>query len=272
MSDPAVTCEGARCTSPRGARSVAECAIEMNGALLFQCGRCAADYLRRCPAAELLTLEEGIRRAESIAQRVQAVTNPAPAVSAPLAPAAAPEPVQAAAPASSGGGKAGHRVRVACALSFAAGVLLSLEEFFSGRAAYMNPDAGIASPDTAIFHHMLPGLTLALAPALIVTAMMLVSLSRAMIAAGQQYRAWKRTLTPEQRRAVQLAEWMAASAAAVGAHEWLKHRNEEASQWYTAKMMGGQRWQEYKTAQMTAMAMGGGPKARHIRRDIMTGR
>jgi hypothetical protein len=135
--------------------------------------------------------------------------------------------------------------------SFLTGIILAIAGFANNAQAVQDgiadsPWAGVATA----------GVLLALAPVLAIAGFLLVNFLKFCAEEEKRYRAWKKTLTPQERMAVNLAE----AAALTIAHEHMKERNREQRDYHTARVMGGAQWDAYQQAQMAAIAAGHGPR------------
>jgi hypothetical protein len=102
-------------------------------------------------------------------------------------------------------------------------------------------------------------------PILATAISILVSVARFSAEQARRYRAWKKTLAPEQLAAARMAEWAATFAALEGAHIAMRHSNERMHALSAARQaLHEQRRQEHqeRTARIQAMqdaAAGYGP-------------
>jgi len=110
------------------------------------------------------------------------------------------------------------------------------------------------------------GLTMFLVPVLAGAGWIVVEFLKFSAEEARQYRAWKKTLTPQERMAVNLAE-----AAVLGElHQHMSRANQEQREYHAARVLGGARWEAYQQAQMAAIAAGHGPRRASVRRGVMS--
>jgi hypothetical protein len=221
----------------------------------------AMAQLRRAKSSRLEGSVPPEPRALTAAQVPQDEPAAAPLPDAPDAPAdtpaaqAAPKPLRES-----------RKAKTIVLLSLASvllGLILAVTGFeMDGQAAGLGDGGMPGGWPLAI------GLTMFLVPLLAGAGWLLVEFAKFSAEEARQCRAWKKTLTPQELMAVNMAE----AGLMLAAHEHMKKTNREHREWHTARVVGGAAWDAYRQAQMAAMAAGGGPRSRSIRRDVMSHR